>query len=798
MSAETFGALLRTYRTAAGLTQAALAERADLSEQAISALERGSRRRPRADTIKALGEALALSTEAMDRLYLAARVPKRSSSAAARGPAGDVPRQLPPNLSDFTGRAAELTSLLQLLTTADGAPGTLRVAAITGMGGVGKTALAIHAAHLAAASFPDGHLYVDLRGYGPGDPIAPAEALGLLLRTMGLEEHTIPAATHETAALYRSHLADRRMLIVLDNANGAAQITPLLPGAPGSAVLVTSRRALTTLPGVRQITLAPMSEADSVELLSKVSGDSRVSPQSDAARSIVRLTGQLPLALRLIGARLAARPTWPVDYVAEQLHDERHRLDQLGTDQSGVRANIAGSVEFLANSNDRLDQQAAAALVLLGLPNGSNLNTVTAAHLLGEEVGHTDILLERLVDLNLLDSIGPGRYRLHDLIAAFARERAHEVLSEGTRTDALTRLLKLYTGVAWTCQRLTHPDSHRLDLASPLPHSLPELPDGPAAMDWLDRERSSLLEIFHQAQQSTALRHLVPELALALFGYHEARNRWSEMRSFDAVGRDLATDFGYERLAAWLQHDLAIPDVELDDVQSARANLMQSHALFLAIDDLAGLARCCSSLSYVHGKLGLLDDAMEWAKQALTISREIGDMTVVGVSELALARLHSLRGEHDRARQSFDRSIRLAEEAGDLRSLAKRHQIAGQTYMSSGHHTLAVRSLLLSAEYFDQVGDTSYQAESLQDLATLYLASGEYERATAAAQEGLRLARATAGKRREGQLLIEMGRIKQATGEDDSARALWLQAATLLHPISPTHEAIARRLLDDA
>ena len=589
------------------------------------------------------------------------------------------------------------------------------------------------------------------------------------------------------------------MLIVLDNANGAAQITPLLPGAAGSAVLVTSRRGLTTLPGIRQINLAPLSESDSVALLSKVAGVSRVSAERDAARSIVRLTGQLPLALRLIGARLAARPTWPVEYVAEQLQDERHRLDQLGTDESGVRANIAGSVEFLAHSDDKLDQQAASALVLLGLPNGPGLNTVTAAHLLGEQVSHADRLLERLVDLNLLDSVAPGRYRLHDLITAFARERAHEVLSDEAQTGALTRLLKLYTGIAWTCQRLTHPQSHRLELASPPPSSPspPELPDGPAAMDWLDKERSSLVEIFHQARRSPTLRHLVPELALALFGYHEARNLWTEMRSFVAVGQELAAEFGYERLAAWLQHDLAIPDVEVGDLEPAREHLLRSHAMFLVIGDLAGRARCCSSLSYVHGRMGLLDEAMVWAEQAITISREIGDQTVVGVSELALARLHSLRGEHDLAERAFDRSIKLAQEAGDLRSLAKRYQIAGQSYQAAGRNDLAVRSLLLGIELFEKVGDTSYQAEGFYDLAAIHLTAGDYDLATKMAEEALRLAGTTTGKRREGLILIELGRIKTATGDHDSARSVLQRAADLLHPISPKDEALALKLLSE-
>jgi tetratricopeptide (TPR) repeat protein/transcriptional regulator with XRE-family HTH domain len=795
--AETLGALLRRYRIGAGLTQAALADKAGLSEQAVSMLERGSRRRPRIETILALGTALGLDPAAVDELTLAARGARRSQPSSGTSESSELvaPRQLPSTLSDFTGRSAELDALVQVLARADGPPGTVRMAAVTGMGGVGKTALAVHAAHLTATGFPDGHLYIDLRGYGPGDAITSLEALGQLLRSLGVDDRTIPDGVNEAAALYRSRLAGLRMLILLDNANEAAQVTPLLPGAPGSAVLVTSRRALTTLPGFRQITLAPLPEADSVELLSRVAGESRVSTESAAARSIARLTGHLPLAVRLIGARLAARPSWPVEYVAEQLRVEHRRLDELGTGESGVRANIAGSVEFLAASNDELDQQAAAALDLLGLPSGSDLITLTSAHLLGQSVERTEQMLERLVDLNLLESIAPGRYRMHDLILAYTRERAHQVLSEGARTDALTRVLRLYTAVAWKCQRLTHTDSHRLTLASPPPPSLPDFTDAHSAQNWLDRERPNLIEAFHQARRSPSLRGLVPELALALFGYLESRNRWSEMRTIITAGREVAGELGFERLAAWLEHDLGIPDVEHGDFELAYGHLLPSLALFRDISDSAGQARCCSSLSYVCTKLDRLDEALTWAEEALAISQQIGDITLEGISYLALGRLRSLRGDHQLARQSFDRSIALARKTENLRSLAKRHQIAGQAYDSAGHHGEAVSSLLESLEIFTQIGDGNAQAESLQALATIHLETGRYQEAIDRAEAALHLARSYTNKQREGQILIDLGRIKAATGQLAQARDLWRQAADLLHPLSPNDEAAALALL---
>lgn len=796
MTPETLGTLLRRYRTSAGLTQAALAELSGLSEQAVSLLERGSRRRPRVETIQALGAALGLDAAEVDDLTRAARGSSQRR-AVSTDPTEVVPRQLPPNLPDFTGRGAELDALLQVLTTADGPPGTVRMAAVTGMGGVGKTALAVHAGHLAASAFTDGHLYIDLRGYGPGDPVSPVRALGQLLRAVGVDDRTIPDGVSEAAALYRSRLADLRILILLDNANGAAQVTPLLPGAAGSAVIVTSRQALTTLPGFRQISLAPMSEADSVELLSRVAGSSRISTASAAGRSISQLTGRLPLAVRLIGARLAARPTWPVDHIVEQLQGEHRRLDELGTGESGVRASIAGSVEFLAASKDEVDRQAAASLDMLGLPHISDFITVTAANLLGAPSDRTEQMLERLVDLNLLESVAPGHYRLHDLILAFARERAQQVLTESARTDALARLLQLYTSVAWKCQQLTHAESRRLALASPTVAAFPDFANVRSALSWLDGERVNLVEVFSQARLSTNLRGLLPELALALFGYHESRSRWSEMQTIDAVGREVAGDLGFDLLAAWLEHDLAIPAAERGDYQAARNGLLQSLEMFRAIADLAGQARCCSSLAYVHGRMGQVDEALLWAEQALTISQQIGDQTVEGVSYLALGRLHSLRDEHDLAGRSFDHSIALAEKAGDLRSLAKRHQIAGHSYRSAGQYDKAIRALLKSLDAFDQIGDANNQAESLHGLAATHLAAADYRQATDCAEAGLGLAHDDGNKQLEGQLLIELGRIHQATGNLPQARALWHQAAALLHPISPNDESTALTLLDE-
>jgi tetratricopeptide (TPR) repeat protein/transcriptional regulator with XRE-family HTH domain len=797
LAAETLAELLRMFRTSAGLTQAALAEKAGLSEQAISMLERGSRRRPRIDTVRSLVEALELAPDDGYRLARAARGARRQPPTPPDTPSSIpmIPRQLPPTLSDFTGRGAELKSLMELLSST-ARTGTVRMAAVTGMGGVGKTSLAVHAAQLATDAYPDGHLYLDLRGYGPGDPVEPSEALSQLLRSLGIDGQSIPAGLDEAAALYRSRLAGLRVLVLLDNANGAAQVRPLLPGAPGSAVIVTSRRGLTALPGFRHVILAPLPESDSVELLGRIAGADRISTESDTAHAIAQLTGNLPLAVRLIGGRLAARPAWPLTHVVDQLKDEQRRLDELGPDDSGVRANIAGSVRFLAGSGQDLDQQAAAALDLLGLPNSAYLTTFTTAHLLGRSEVLTERMLERLVDVNLLESLGPGRYRLHDLIRAYVRERAEEALSEGTRIDALTRVFRLYTAIAWQCHQLTHSESRRLALATDSLEMAPEFTDAASALRWLDEERTNMREVFQQASRSAALRHLVPQLAIALFGYHESRGRWTDMRAINTTAREIAGALGFDRLAAWLEHDLAIPDAERGQLEQALNHLRSSFAMFAAIDEVAGQVRCCTSLSHILELLGQLDEAVSWGERALKLSQEIEDHTVEGISYLALGNLYNRRGDYVRAERSFNRSIALALVSDNVRSLAKRYQIAGQSYRAAAQYQQAIDSLTMSIEVYGRIPDGNGQSESHRDLAAIHLATGDLTTATSYAETGLRLARTYGNTQREGEILTRLGEIAHAAGDLPRAQSLWRQAAALLHSVSSHDESIALALLN--
>jgi hypothetical protein len=362
-------------------------------------------------------------------------------------PAG-VPQQLPADIPTFTGRAVELERLLGLLNAApdpragaDGGPTPVVICAIDGAGGVGKSVLALHAAHQVAEWYPDGQLYVNLHGATPGVPaLDPAEALGRFLRALGVADHEVPAETEEAAAMFRSLVAARRMLVVLDNAESVAQVRPLLPASGTCAVLVTSRQVMATLDGAAHLHLNVLSLDEAVVLLAWLVGERRAAAEPEAVAALAQQCGYLPLALRIAGARLAARPAWPVRALGARLADTQRRLDELAFGEVALRAALQVSDQALLASTDPVGQEAARAFRLLGLPDGPDMTTDVAAHLLDRPYHAAERALERLVDAQLLETPSPGRYRLHDLLRLFAREQATQDMPEEERRAALGRL----------------------------------------------------------------------------------------------------------------------------------------------------------------------------------------------------------------------------------------------------------------------------------------------------------------------------------------------------------------------
>ncbi|TDW19552.1 XRE family transcriptional regulator [Kribbella kalugense] len=802
LSTPSLSELLRTFRARAGFTQAALAEKAGLSEQAISVLERGTRSRPRADTVRALTQALALTAAEADQFRTVARGKLGTPRTSPKEPAADqvpTPWQLPPAAPDFTGRAAQVDAILSVLrdSTGDGAS-AVGLVTVTGMGGIGKTTLAVHVAHMLADSYPNGHLYLNLRGYGPGAPMSTTDAQRHLLRSLGSDIASIPDDVDEATALLRSQLAGRRVLLLLDNAADVAQVVPLLPGHAGSGAIITSRGSLANLPGARQILLDALSESESVDLLAGVIGPSRVAAEPDATRVLASYSGRLPLAIRLVGGRLATRPTWPIQHFVDLLQDQERRLDGLGSDETGVRASIASSVQFLETSDRDLDRQAAGALPLLTVPDGSDLTTAVAAVLLEVPIRRADAIVERLADLNLLESVAPARYRFHDLIRAYGREVAEQTLSPLERDEALARVLRYYTEAAWICQRLTHSTSPRLPLATVGSSGLlPTFSSREASLRWLDAEQRNMMDRFRQARQTgLADSVLLAELALALFGYHESRRRWQDMREMSTGAIELAQRHGRPATAAWLQHDGAIPDAETGAAASAIVRIQTALKMFSQIDDLFGQARSASSLAYLLGVEGQIDDALAYGRMALALSRTIQDPTLEGVSLTAVGGLYDRIGDFAAADAALAEGIALAERAGDTRAIFKRYLNAAFAHVQVRRYDDAIGMARRALQVTEQSGDSTFQAESHHLLAIAHAAKGDLGAAAGHVESGLLLARAARDPEREGRLHIELAKINAADGDRAAAVEQLNAALSVLKNVSEVAYQDAGELLE--
>ncbi|WP_051367448.1 AfsR/SARP family transcriptional regulator [Hamadaea tsunoensis] len=346
-----------------------------------------------------------------------------SGGGAVRVAGSPVPRQLPPDVASFVGRTRELNRIhAALAPTRDG--GSPPVVMIYGAAGVGKSTVAIHAAHQLADRYPDGQLYLDLSGYSTGAaPLSPGESLARLLRTLGVAAApSIPV--DEAAALFRSAMAERRMLLVLDNAADAVQVRPLRPGGTGCGLVVTGRQPLAGWGDVWAVPIGPLPVDEAVALLARLAGRDRVGAEPEAAAAIARWCEGLPLALRIAAARLVARPGWPLAELRDRLADEHRRLDNLEFDGIGLRSSIAGTYERLFGSADPSARAAAEAFILLSTAGGDELSSSSAARVLARSEAYAERALERLVDAQLLETSAPGTYRMGDLVRLYARERS--------------------------------------------------------------------------------------------------------------------------------------------------------------------------------------------------------------------------------------------------------------------------------------------------------------------------------------------------------------------------------------
>ncbi|MEV6919734.1 helix-turn-helix domain-containing protein [Amycolatopsis sp. NPDC051106] len=733
---DSFGARLRHLRRTAELTQEALAEKSGLSSQAIGALERGDRRYPHRDTLDRLADALGLAGD--DRAEFAAAAARPGSPARTEA----VPRELPGGIAVFTGRDTELDRLLGLL----GEPRQGVVVAIAGMAGVGKTALALEAGHRLARRFPDGSLHLDLRGHA-ADPPDPLDLLDRLIRELGGEPPT-PLSLDAASARFRTLLAPKRVLLLLDNARDAAHVAPLLPGAGGSAAIVTSRVALTDLPQAHQVLLDVLPEADALRLLAAEIGAERVAAEPAAARNVARLCGYLPLALHLVGARLATRPRWPVAHLAHRLEDERRRLDE-----TGVRTSFALAI-------GALDDPTARAYPLLSLLDVPELSVPVASRLLDAPEPETEALLERLTDEHLLTTPAPGWYRLHDLLRLYAREQ----VPAGEGAAAITRVVELCAAMAWQSMALVSAASHRHDWAAGRWAAA-----GPASAEevfaWLDRHQAHLVTVVRQAAATPGVpREAIAAVGLGLYEYHRARARWRDAIQVDEVALELVD--GVDPVAAaTLRNDLGVAEAELAHggeaagYRRSHAFLRRSLADWETIGDERQLAGTLNNLCFVYGLGDDVDAAIGFGERSLTLNRSLGLRHVETLTLVNLAVLYGRQGDRARELAYASEAVTVGEETGDVRGMAYGRMRIGIVHRELGRFDVAVEELSRSADLWRAAGVRLYEAMTLAELGRAHLGREERERAREVLTDALELLREYGGAERVAEVRAELDRL---------------------------------------
>jgi tetratricopeptide (TPR) repeat protein/transcriptional regulator with XRE-family HTH domain len=789
---STFGQILRRYRAEAGLTQQALATRAGLSVDAIGMLERGVRATPRVGTVVRMAEALRLGPADRESLIAAARRPPAPNGSS---PAPAVPLELPRAPADFTGRAAELAELQERLGA--GAPNPALIA-ISGMGGVGKSALAVQAAHRLAdaGAFPDGQIYVNLHGATPGlSPLTAEDALCRMLRSLGAGPAAIPLQLDEAAARFRSLTARRRLLVVLDNARGADQVRPLLPGGPSCAVLVTSRQVLATLEGAWQLHLNVLPERQALELLGRIAGAERIALEPDAAASVVRRCGGLPLAIRIAGAHLAARLDLSLPVLAARIASTADRLRVLDAGDMAVGACFDVSLRALRESPDEVDRAAAATFGLLSLPDGPSFSVAAAARLADQPEPAAQALAERLVDAQLLDAVRPGRYQFHDLVRLFAREHALGQHPESERRAALDRLVEFYTETA----------------ANTLVHLFPahsaarngagqRFADPATALGWLEAERPNLMAGVAHAAAGPGTRTLeepAARLARALFGLFEVGSYWQDCVRANTIARDAAGRAGDHAATATASHHLGLGYGALGRYREAIECLSESLDGCRECGFRREEAAALGTLGLVYERLGRSAEAIDCMQSAATISAELDNPWGRAYSLLNLGYVLGRAGRSAEAIGCLNESLATYAELGDRRHEASCLIELGGIYVRSGRCADAIEALQRGHAVAREFGNRWLEADSLSGLGAACGRLGRHREAVQSLQKSLAIWRDVGERGQQVAVLRDLGDALLADGKSGQAIAAWEEGLAIGHTLGiPEAAEIRARLAE--
>ncbi|HKS47815.1 MAG TPA: tetratricopeptide repeat protein [Amycolatopsis sp.] len=636
-------------------------------------------------------------------------------------PAPLVPHQLPAVVPRFVGRDEKIAQLDASLNGSDAPTSLIHV--ISGTAGVGKTTLAVRWAHQVSEKFPDGQLYVNLRGFDPtGAPVAPAEAVREFLDAFGVPSERIPVALDAQAAMYRSLLAERRVLVVLDNAHDAKQVRPLLPGAGTCLVLVTSRdrlQSLIVLEGAQPVGLTAMTNGEAKELLASRLGAARVAKAPQVTQELIDRCVRLPLALVIVAARALVNPDFPIEALVEELRHERDRLDLLdaGDGYLGVRAVFSWSYRSLS-------PEAAGLFRLLGLHLGPTISLAAAAALAGLSVRDVRPLLAELAKAHLIEEAQPRRYGFHDLLRSYAAELVGGEESEPWRLGAVRRMLEFYLHTALAADHRLAPHRARITVPEP-PAGLPltAIADERQALDWFVTEHATLLGAINTARHHSVDAYAW-RLAWSFSTYLERKGHWRDWMSTQRTAVSAAMCLGEvsaQARAHLLASRAAIRLAQLDD---AAAHLQQALSLYEEFDNSLGLARTHISFSWVRELQQRFPEAIEHAARSLELFRSVGNRAGEARALDQLGWEQALSGDCEQGLVNCERALELLIELGHRPGQADCEDSLGYINHQLGRYDRAVRHLQRSIALCQELGDPYTGAVARDRLGDTYLALG--------------------------------------------------------------------------